>query len=524
MFSLTVRRNFMIAHSLPREAFGPAQGLHGATFVAEVTFRRRELNDDAIVLDIGAAGDVIEEVLAGLNYKNLDEHPDFAGKLSTTEALAAVHRRRRRRAGPRRQRTAGNSPDWMSPCAKPPTPGRPTRSTSTPARPQMLPASRLRLLVPGNIRHNSGGNVYNAALARGLADLGAEVEICPLDGGWPGGSAEDRRRWPAFSATAAAGGPAAGYGDPGGQPHCLRRARGDGSGGGRRARRPGSCCTCPCRTIRRESRALARGRRRHLHQRFGRGADRGPARPGQHRGGPSRHGLRPAGGRQPGRRLRRRRTSSPWPRCCRTRTRRSCLTRSPSSRICRGRRPSSARTPPTPTTPRGSGTPCTVWAWRAGSAPRRAPGQALEAEWSAADLSLLISRAEATAWWSSNPWPAAFRWWSATARAPWRHWRRHRRAAGGGRCRTATRLRPGLPGAAVGLGTDPAPLADLLRHWLTDPALGHAGGTRPGPRGTGCPAGTPRPGPCWNRGSDGRPNWQARVDTAARRSCWRMSP
>jgi 6-pyruvoyltetrahydropterin/6-carboxytetrahydropterin synthase len=88
VFSLTVRRHFMIAHSLPREAFGPAQALHGATFVAEVTFRRRSLNHDAIVLDIGAAGSIIEEVLAGLNYRNLDEHPDFAGKLSTTEALA----------------------------------------------------------------------------------------------------------------------------------------------------------------------------------------------------------------------------------------------------------------------------------------------------------------------------------------------------------------------------------------------------------------------------------------------------
>jgi 6-pyruvoyltetrahydropterin/6-carboxytetrahydropterin synthase len=88
LYSLTVRRHFMIAHSLPREAFGPAQGLHGATFVAEVSFRRRALNDDAIVLDIGAAGGLIEEVLAGLNYKNLDEHPGFAGKLSTTEALA----------------------------------------------------------------------------------------------------------------------------------------------------------------------------------------------------------------------------------------------------------------------------------------------------------------------------------------------------------------------------------------------------------------------------------------------------
>ncbi|TAP43674.1 6-carboxytetrahydropterin synthase [Arthrobacter sp. S39] len=88
MFSLTVRRHFMIAHSLPREAFGPAQALHGATFVAEVTFRRRALNQDAIVLDIGAAGGIIEDVLAGLNYRNLDEHPDFGGKLTTTEALA----------------------------------------------------------------------------------------------------------------------------------------------------------------------------------------------------------------------------------------------------------------------------------------------------------------------------------------------------------------------------------------------------------------------------------------------------
>jgi 6-pyruvoyltetrahydropterin/6-carboxytetrahydropterin synthase len=88
VFSLTIRRHFMIAHSLPREVFGPAQALHGATFVAEVTFRRRALNDDAIVLDIGAAGGILEDVLAGLNYTNLDEHPDFAGKLSTTEALA----------------------------------------------------------------------------------------------------------------------------------------------------------------------------------------------------------------------------------------------------------------------------------------------------------------------------------------------------------------------------------------------------------------------------------------------------
>ena len=88
MFSLTVRRHFMIAHSLPRESFGPAQGLHGATFVAEVSFRRVELNQDAVVIDIGAAGELLQQVLDQLNYKNLDELPEFAGQLTTTEVLA----------------------------------------------------------------------------------------------------------------------------------------------------------------------------------------------------------------------------------------------------------------------------------------------------------------------------------------------------------------------------------------------------------------------------------------------------
>ncbi|WP_120522697.1 6-pyruvoyl trahydropterin synthase family protein [Arthrobacter celericrescens] len=88
MFSLTVRRHFMIAHSLPRESFGPAQGLHGATFVAEVSFRCADLTPDAVVIDIGAAGELLQHVLDRLNYKNLDELPEFAGQLTTTEVLA----------------------------------------------------------------------------------------------------------------------------------------------------------------------------------------------------------------------------------------------------------------------------------------------------------------------------------------------------------------------------------------------------------------------------------------------------
>lgn len=88
MFSLTVRDHVMIAHSLPDPAFGPAQGLHGATFVVEVTFGRAELDEHAIVVDIGAASAALSGVLADLAYRNLDEHPALTGMLTTTENLA----------------------------------------------------------------------------------------------------------------------------------------------------------------------------------------------------------------------------------------------------------------------------------------------------------------------------------------------------------------------------------------------------------------------------------------------------
>jgi len=90
MFSVTVSDHMMIAHSLRGEVFGPAQALHGATFVVEATFRRAELNADGIVLDIGRAMEVLHEVLADLTYRNLDEHPALAGRNTTTEVLAKV--------------------------------------------------------------------------------------------------------------------------------------------------------------------------------------------------------------------------------------------------------------------------------------------------------------------------------------------------------------------------------------------------------------------------------------------------
>ena len=88
MYSLNVRNHFMIAHSFTGEAFGPAQRLHGATYVVDATFRRPELDADGVVVDIGLASEQLKAVLADLNYRNLDEEPAFAGRNTSTEVLA----------------------------------------------------------------------------------------------------------------------------------------------------------------------------------------------------------------------------------------------------------------------------------------------------------------------------------------------------------------------------------------------------------------------------------------------------
>jgi 6-pyruvoyl-tetrahydropterin synthase len=88
MYGLNVRDHFMIAHSFDGEVFGPAQRLHGATYVVDATFQRAELDDDGLVVDIGRAGDVLRTILADMNYRNLDDEPAFAGKNTTTEFLA----------------------------------------------------------------------------------------------------------------------------------------------------------------------------------------------------------------------------------------------------------------------------------------------------------------------------------------------------------------------------------------------------------------------------------------------------
>ncbi len=88
MYAVEVRDHIMIAHSFRGELFGPAQALHGATFVVDVAFFRDELTEDGVVVDIGRAHDALRQTLGPLNYKNLDDLPQFAGRNTTTEFLA----------------------------------------------------------------------------------------------------------------------------------------------------------------------------------------------------------------------------------------------------------------------------------------------------------------------------------------------------------------------------------------------------------------------------------------------------
>jgi 6-pyruvoyl-tetrahydropterin synthase len=90
VYSVTVRDHMMIAHSLRGEVFGPAQRLHGATYVVDATFRRADVDADGIVVDIGRATEALHAILGELSYRNLDEEADFAGTNTTTELLAKV--------------------------------------------------------------------------------------------------------------------------------------------------------------------------------------------------------------------------------------------------------------------------------------------------------------------------------------------------------------------------------------------------------------------------------------------------
>src|SRR6185312_15639035 len=148
MFSVTVRDHMLIAHSLHGEVFGPAQRLHGATYVVDVTFRRATLDADGIVVDIGRASEELRAVLSELGYRNLDDEAEFAGMNTTTEALARVIADRladRARAG-----ELGDSAREIDELARP-----------------------------------SGGNTYDRRVCRGLAALGWAVHEHAVDGAAP---------------------------------------------------------------------------------------------------------------------------------------------------------------------------------------------------------------------------------------------------------------------------------------------------------------------------------------------------
>lgn len=98
MFALTVRDHIMVAHSFRGEIFGPAQKLHGATFIVDLELRREALDADGLIADIGALTQLLHQVLEPLNYRNLDDVAEFSGKNTTTEFLAkAIHERVRNR-------------------------------------------------------------------------------------------------------------------------------------------------------------------------------------------------------------------------------------------------------------------------------------------------------------------------------------------------------------------------------------------------------------------------------------------
>ena len=170
VFSVTVRDHMMIAHSFRGEVFGPAQRLHGATFVVDATFRRAELDADDIVVDIGRAAEELSAVLGELNYRNLDDEPAFAGVNTTTEVLARVDRRPARRAGARRAPSARAPAGWPgspSPCTSRTSPG--------PATSGPYDRRDVHVVLPNDIDDPatpSGGNVYDRRVCHGLAAAG----------------------------------------------------------------------------------------------------------------------------------------------------------------------------------------------------------------------------------------------------------------------------------------------------------------------------------------------------------------
>ena len=220
MFAVTVRDHVMVAHSFDGEVFGPAQRLHGATYVVDATFRGPDLGPDGILVDIGRAAAELHDVLAALNYRNLDDEDEFKGTNTSTEALArwvadrlaarfaddgAAHRARR------------------SPCTSPTSRGRAMRGRCERAVPGASPT--------GFAERPSGGNIYDRRVQAGLVGLGWDVVTHEVDG--PGDLARLLARL-ADGAVVLVDGL---VGSAGGRACCSPRRPGCGW-----------CCWCTCRS------------------------------------------------------------------------------------------------------------------------------------------------------------------------------------------------------------------------------------------------------------------------------------
>ncbi len=226
VFSVTVRDHMLVAHSLRGDVFGPAQALHGATYVVDATFRGDSLDDDGILVDIARAADELRGLMAGLTHRNLDDAAGARRPQHHHRGAGAARRRPARRAGPRGCVRALRDRPRSHPARVPRRPGELREVVVNPAR-------AVHVVVPAGIGdplRPSGGNTYDRRLCEGLAAAGWSVRTREVTGDWPGAGRESR------AALAGALGDA-----PDGVGGARRRAGRLGVPRGAGARRAGGC-------------------------------------------------------------------------------------------------------------------------------------------------------------------------------------------------------------------------------------------------------------------------------------------
>ena len=192
MFTVCVRDHVMIAHSLSGDVFGPAQRLHGATYVIDVEFRRRELDADGIVVDIGAAGAALRAILDRINYRNLDDESAFAGTNTTTERLARYvfdrMREKSRPAGLGAVARRSSRSAWC--CTSRTSRGRRTKGSCAARASAVTPAPVFRASRPPETP--TGGFVYDRHMMRAVRAQGRLGGCLVLPGDYPEPSQQAR--------------------------------------------------------------------------------------------------------------------------------------------------------------------------------------------------------------------------------------------------------------------------------------------------------------------------------------------